>query len=253
MTRQLIEAYPTEHWEVDDPENSLNISEFYMDTIQGEGIFMGNPAAFLRLQGCTLSCSYCDTREVWRDGNPYEFEDLIQLMDTYGLIEKFKRGQHLVITGGSPLKQQKQLVKFLRTLQAEEKIIPFIEIENECVLSPMPELLPFVGIWNNSPKLASSGIPFKKRYNTLAIGDVARLHNSFFKFVITGPEDWDEIQSAFIETRMIEPHQILLMPEGVTAAEIAERQEDVIELCIKHNVRFSTRQHIVVWGKRTGI
>ncbi|MCF1438544.1 MAG: 7-carboxy-7-deazaguanine synthase QueE, partial [Shewanella sp.] len=35
------------------------------ETIQGEGVFTGVPAIFVRLQGCSVGCSWCDTRHTW--------------------------------------------------------------------------------------------------------------------------------------------------------------------------------------------
>lgn len=73
-------------------------------TIQGEGPFVGMPAIFIRLGGCNLSCSFCDT----------DFEDF-QLIDITGIINKAielslnsndqKVIKLIVITGGEPLRQ----------------------------------------------------------------------------------------------------------------------------------------------------
>jgi organic radical activating enzyme len=70
MPKTIIESYPDFTRRVDPNEPFLNVAEFFMDTIQGEN-FVGYPAAFLRLQNCTMGCLWCDTQEVWRRGNPY--------------------------------------------------------------------------------------------------------------------------------------------------------------------------------------
>ena len=87
------------------------------ETIQGEGSYTGAPAIFIRLQGCPVGCSWCDTKHTWdikdelRQGlgdiviktaetehwagvNP---EDLIALFSREGYQAK-----HVVITGGEP-------------------------------------------------------------------------------------------------------------------------------------------------------
>jgi organic radical activating enzyme len=66
----------------------LKVSEFYCDTIQGEGSYIGHPATFLRLTNCSLNCIYCDSKEVWRKGNPYSFQELFDLMDLADLPRK---------------------------------------------------------------------------------------------------------------------------------------------------------------------
>jgi len=136
--------------------NYLNVSEFFCDTIQGEGVHVGHPAAFLRLQGCTLNCSYCDTRSVWLKGNPYSIQELLGLMDQADLPRKLFTGQHLVITGGSPLLQQKELEDFFAEFDRIYDFNPFVEIENECTLYPWASIPPYINTWNNSPKLSTS-------------------------------------------------------------------------------------------------
>ena len=111
MVKQIIpaDAYKSRKEFKKTGEDFLRISEFYYDTIQGEGIHIGHPAAFMRLQNCSLGCSYCDTTEVWRYGSPYSFAEIFELMNDSMLPIKLKRGQYLVFTGGSPLLQQDKL------------------------------------------------------------------------------------------------------------------------------------------------
>lgn len=40
------------------------INELF-ETIQGEGSFTGQPSIFIRLQGCPVACSWCDTKHTW--------------------------------------------------------------------------------------------------------------------------------------------------------------------------------------------
>ena len=103
MIKQIIAAnsHPDKRIFQKDGSKYLNISEFYYDTIQGEGIYIGQPAAFLRLKGCTMDCVYCDSKEVWRHGCPYTFTELFELMPLH-FIMQLRAGQHLVFTGGSP-------------------------------------------------------------------------------------------------------------------------------------------------------
>ncbi len=87
------------------------------ETLQGEGVYTGVPAVFLRLQGCPVGCSWCDTRHTWQcldqDRVPVQ-----QIMGTSGdkaqwcelgvdeLVAHLTDGRfharHLVITGGEP-------------------------------------------------------------------------------------------------------------------------------------------------------
>lgn len=72
-------------------------SIFY--TIQGEGPFIGMPAVFVRLAGCNLACTFCDT----------DFEDG-ELMTVDAILEQVEQCKIntslIVLTGGEPMRQQ---------------------------------------------------------------------------------------------------------------------------------------------------
>jgi len=253
LTKQLIEAFPKETRFINEEDNFLRVSEFYYDTIQGEGISIGCPAAFLRLQGCSLSCIWCDTTEVWEKGNPYTFTELIDMIVGSGLAGKLMDGQHLVITGGSPLRQQIRLCRFLQALAEVTGIVPFVEVENECVIFPVGTLINQVTLWNNSPKLSNSGVPTALRYKPELIQLMSLLDGSWFKFVIEKTSDWDEIESEFLNPSLIRREQIILMPCGSTRMELEEKREMVVGLAVKEGVRYCSREHIVLWNKKIGV
>lgn len=250
--KQLIKAFPKEERQVG-TGNFLRVSEFFFDTIQGEGFYLGHPAAFLRLQQCTLNCVWCDTTEVWRKGNPYSFDELIQMIDNTMLADKLSTGQHLILTGGSPLLQQGKLVKFITKFISYFGFKPFIEIENECVLLPDEELIPLIDCWNNSPKLDNSGNSKHERYDTFVIKMTAALKNSWFKFVISDLSDWDEIEEEFLIPGLIRRDQVILMPEGANRATLQSNMEKVVTLAIRENVIYRSREHIVLWDRNTGV
>jgi organic radical activating enzyme len=252
MVKQIIKANPDFKKPIPLEENFLNISEFFYDTIQGEGINIGMPAAFLRVQGCTQSCIWCDTKEVWRFGNPYTFNELFELIDESDLVDKLNGGQHLVLTGGSPLLQERQLTRFIQLFIDQYGFKPYIEIENECTIMP-GSIFPYINCWNNSPKLNNSGNPYNLRYQPDIIKTLSLFPNSYFKFVVTNMEDWKEIFEYFLQNSLIKKSQIILMPQGATREELEKNREFVINLAIKNNVRYCTREHIVVWDKKTGV
>ena len=78
---------------------TLNVySIFY--SLQGESTFMGLPCVFVRLTGCTIGCTYCDTRGVaTANGDEMTIEDILEKVATFncGLVE---------VTGGEPLQQE---------------------------------------------------------------------------------------------------------------------------------------------------
>jgi 7-carboxy-7-deazaguanine synthase len=78
--------------------NSLSINEIF-NSIQGEGLYSGQPCTFIRLTGCNLRCTWCDTKYAYTNGKKMSTQNIIQTVLEYNcnLIE---------ITGGEPLLQE---------------------------------------------------------------------------------------------------------------------------------------------------
>mmetsp|Transcript_447 Transcript_447/g.258 ORF Transcript_447/g.258 Transcript_447/m.258 type:complete len:214 (+) Transcript_447:1503-2144(+) len=76
----------------------LKVNEIFY-SVQGESLYSGRACVFVRLTGCNLRCSYCDTRYAYEDGVGIELNDLLERIRAYGcnLVE---------ITGGEPLLQK---------------------------------------------------------------------------------------------------------------------------------------------------
>jgi len=255
MSKQIIEADPkrVKNAEGIDPYRSLKVSEFFSETLQGEGVSSGVPAAFLRLKDCTLNCIFCDSVSVWRYGNTYSFEELFAMMEEAGLIQQLRNGAHFVLTGGSPLRQQTQLLKFIVEFAESYGFKPFIEVENECVLMPSEGMINITDQWNNSPKLENSGNRKVARYEPEVLKKMSELDNSYFKFVVSEESDWEEIELDFLKPGLIRREQIILMPCGESREELSKTREMAAEMAIREGVRFSDRLHVTIWDKKTGV
>jgi 7-carboxy-7-deazaguanine synthase len=72
------------------------------------------------------------------------------------------------------------------------------------------------------------------------------------KFVIDRPEDLVEVQALLGQLPGVAPDRVLLMPQGITRAELAERGPWVAELCKQHGFRYCPRLHIELYGNKRG-
>jgi 7-carboxy-7-deazaguanine synthase len=254
MPKTIIEAFPKfkKDYDRNNKDNYLFVSELFSKTVQGEGEYVGVPSTFLRLQGCTLNCSFCDTLEVWKTGNPYTIDELLKIFDFEGVTEDLTRGHHLVLTGGSPLKQMEACKNLIDAFEAKNHFSPFIECETECVLAP--NLLQYrVSHWNLSPKLENSNMPKSARYKPDVIRRHMELNNYTFKFVVSDEDSWKEIKLDFIDKFNIDPLKIVLMPEGINREQLQSRYDFIVDLACRTGLRVSDRMHISFWDKKTGV
>ena len=83
--------------QVDTAEHTLIVNEIFF-SIQGESSHAGRPCVFVRLTGCDLRCSWCDTAYAFEEGQRRSVHDVASAVDRYQceLVE---------ITGGEPLRQ----------------------------------------------------------------------------------------------------------------------------------------------------
>jgi 7-carboxy-7-deazaguanine synthase len=88
----------------------MQITEIYK-SIQGESTHAGLPCVFVRLTGCNLRCSWCDSEYAFYGGRKMSGEEIVaeveQLSPNGGLIE---------ITGGEPMLQDREVVPLMRQL-----------------------------------------------------------------------------------------------------------------------------------------
>jgi 7-carboxy-7-deazaguanine synthase len=76
----------------------MKINEIFY-SIQGESLYAGLPCIFIRLTGCNLRCTYCDTRYAYDEGMDMAISDIIRQ------IESYPTSALAEITGGEPLLQ----------------------------------------------------------------------------------------------------------------------------------------------------
>jgi 7-carboxy-7-deazaguanine synthase len=88
----------------------MQITEIYK-SLQGESTFTGLPCVFVRLTGCNLRCSWCDSEYTFQGGRKMAsqavFDEVTRLSPNGGLVE---------ITGGEPMLQERELLPFMQQL-----------------------------------------------------------------------------------------------------------------------------------------
>ena len=212
-------------------------------SIQGEGVSQGTPCVFLRLAGCNLACSWCDTAYSWNGTVPgvrLTPEKAAELALRYPC-------RRLVLTGGEPLIQQKALPALLRLLPDHA-----VELETNGTIMPDAELLERITQFNVSPKLPHSGNETARTWKPDVLRRLAFTEKAWFKFVVACEED---VKTALRQASGadIPAERILLMPLASTRAELDAMRVQTVEWCLRYGLRFSDRLHIAIWDSKKGV
>lgn len=236
-------------------------------SIQGEGKNMGKPSVFVRLATCNLYCHWCDTDYTWNwIGTPYSHQNdskpgynkypkdsyiievpndqIIKQIESYNCL-------NLVITGGEPLMQQKDLISLLDAL-TESKYSYYIEFETNGTSVPSKVLDILTDQYNVSLKLKNSKVKENDRLNERAITFFAQSPKANFKFVIDQENDINEVFE-LTEKYNIPHKRIYLMPQGTTSDDLLKKQQWLVELCKQYGFNYSDRLHIHIYGNKRGI
>ena len=239
----------------------LLVNEIYGCVKQGEGKSSGKDVMFVRLSGCNLACIWCDTPYTWNwVGTKFKHPDKYdKKKETHKmtedevkkqLYEKAGQVRGLVISGGEPMLQQKQLIPFLQNL-----VFWWIEVETNGTIEPTDQFIRLINQFNCSPKLSNAGTdnPLKLRFKKKALKKIASCGDkATFKFVIQSNQDLTEMLAIMSEVE-INPKYVWLMPEGKTREEQLERQDQVKELSQMYGFNFSPRLHILEFGNKRGV
>jgi 7-carboxy-7-deazaguanine synthase len=84
---------------VTDPAAGLRITEIFY-SLQGEARDSGYPTVFVRLTGCPLRCTYCDTAYAFEGGTRVALDEIVAKVKSHG-----DQVKHICVTGGEPLAQ----------------------------------------------------------------------------------------------------------------------------------------------------
>jgi organic radical activating enzyme len=240
-------------------ESTLLVSEVFGPTLQGEGPTAGQPCVFVRLGLCNLDCVWCDTPFTWdwtgKNGTAYDKNAELRRMYVGEIVANVNTLTHdtgvrrVVISGGEPFVHARKLDELIEALVAAGYVI---EIETNGTLEPSAVVgsmakLGHVQI-NCSPKLAHSGIDHDVRIRHGALAQLAEC-GAWFKFVVASESDVAEVMA--LNDEGLSP--IMLMPEGRTADEIAERWPWVFDIAARLGWAASTRLHVLAHNDKRGI
>ena len=213
---------------------TLLVNEIFY-SIQGESIHSGRPCIFVRLTGCNLRCSYCDTRYAYEQGVNMEITEIINRIAAH-------RCRLVEITGGEPLLQSQTPILIYRLLENGYEVM--LETNGSLDISSVD---------GRCIKIVDIKCPTSGESDKNDLGNLKRLGSKDqVKFVIGDRSDYkyakvtmDSISPDFPE------EQILFSPVSgeITPSQLAEW---ILEDSL--NVRLHLQLHKIIWpDKERGV
>jgi 7-carboxy-7-deazaguanine synthase len=177
-------------------------------SIQGEGTRAGLPCVFVRLTGCNLRCTWCDTAYAFYGGKKMSVDEVLTQVDELAGRTAEGDGSKAVVplvelTGGEPLLQEEIYPLAERLLRAGYMVM--IETSGERPIGRLPrEVIKIVDV-----KCPDSGEP-----DTFEMGNLAQLScDDEVKFVISSRRDYEFARDFIREHGLAERvKQVLFSP-----------------------------------------
>lgn len=225
--------------------NTYPVVESFI-SINGEGPRAGQLSFFIRLKGCNLSCSYCDTKWANQTNAP------VNLLTAKQLYDKITESgiSNVTLTGGEPLLQP-HMEELLQTLSS----IPHCHIEIET--NGSIDISPFASIANNISftidyKLPDSGMePYMYLPNFMPDSENESLltQNDAIKFVVSGYEDLKYAYQLIHTYHLTEQCKVYFSPVYQTI-----EPKEVVEFMKRYqinDVHLQLQLHKFIWSPDT--
>ncbi len=209
----------------------LKITEVFL-SLQGESRSVGWPTVFIRLTGCPLRCSYCDTAYAFHGGEWRGISDLVAETVAFG-------ARHVCVTGGEPLSQKRCLG--LLTALCDAGLEVSLETSGALDISAVDARVSRV----LDLKTPASGEAARNRLENLPL----LTPRDQVKFVLCGRDDYDWARGMVAEHGLVDRCEVLFSP---SFEQLAPRDLADWILADRLPVRFQMQLHKQLWGDEPG-
>jgi 7-carboxy-7-deazaguanine synthase len=220
----------------------MQVTEIYK-SLQGESTHAGLACVFVRLTGCNLRCSWCDSEFSFYGGQKLTLQEVLsevaRLSPAGGLVE---------ITGGEPMLQEREVIPLMeQLLDADYQVL--LETSGERPLAHVPkQVIKIVDV-----KCPHSGEPDTFALENL---DALRPHDEL-KFVLTDRMDYEFARDFVLNHRLDERVYAILFSPAFEKTASGSRgtshcqldPQELAEWILADNVpaRLSLQIHNLIW------
>ena len=209
----------------------LRLTEIFL-SVQGEARAAGWPTVFVRLTGCPLRCTYCDTAYAFHGGHWHDIDAIVAEVAAFGV-------RHVCVTGGEPLAQKRCLMLLSRLCDAGFDVS--LETSGAIDIADVdPRVSRVVDL-----KTPASGEMHRNRLENLPL----LTPRDQLKFVVCDRADYEWARAMVAGHALADRCEVLFSP---SAQQLPAR--DLAEWIIEDRlpVRFQMQLHKVLWGDQPG-
>lgn len=220
----------------------MQISEIYK-SLQGESTYAGLPCVFVRLTGCNLRCTWCDSEFSFHGGRKMPLQEVLgevaRLSPSGGLVE---------ITGGEPMLQEREVIPLMeQLLEADYKVL--LETSGERILARVPK---------DVIKIVDVKCPHSGEADTFALENLKSLRpHDELKFVLTDRVDYEFARDFIIAHELADRVNAILFSPAFEKAASGSRDtshcqldpQQLAEWILADNTpaRLSLQIHKLIW------
>ena len=216
---------------VQSPLPRLKITEIFL-SLQGEADTAGWPTVFVRLTGCPLRCTYCDTEYAFHGGQWRDIDDIVAEVLGHGV-------RHVCVTGGEPLAQKRCLVLLQKLCDAGQDVS--LETSGALDIAGVdPRVSRVVDL-----KTPGSGEMVRNRLENLPLLTM----RDQIKFVLCNRADYEWAREIVAVHRLHERCMVWFSP---SKSELAPRELADWIVADRLPVRFQMQLHKLLWNDEPG-
>jgi 7-carboxy-7-deazaguanine synthase len=211
---------------------ALKIHEIF-HSLQGETSRMGLPTVFVRLTGCPMRCTYCDTAYAFSGGSNLEVAEIMQQVAAFG-------ARYVTVTGGEPLAQKECHVLLAALCDAGYSVS--LETGGAMSIAAVDSRVSVI----LDIKTPASG----EEKNNLWANLVHLKSTDEVKFVLCNRADYDWAKQKLVALQLPEKCPVLFSPSyhELTGVDLA-----AWVLADKLPVRMQLQLHKILWGEKSGV
>ncbi len=209
----------------------LRITEIFL-SLQGEARDAGWPTVFVRLTGCPLRCTYCDTAYAFHGGEWRDVDAILAEVEGHGV-------RHVCVTGGEPLAQKRCLGLLERLCDAGYAVS--LETSGAIDIGGVdPRVSRVLDV-----KTPGSGEASRNLWGNL---DLLTAHDQV-KFVLCGRADYEWARGVLMEHALHQRCDVLFSP---SKSELPARELADWIVADRLPVRFQLQLHKILWNDEPG-